>query len=51
MLIVDWQTNLLNAYSSNTSPMGNVPSISSSRGMPENDESNRKRQVRLLKNR
>jgi hypothetical protein len=51
----DWPQNLLNVYSSSTSPMGNVQ-ISGSRsnggsGMPENDDSNRKRQVRLLKNR
>jgi hypothetical protein len=54
-IILDWPQNLLNVYSSSTSPMGNVQ-ISGSRsnggsGMPENDDSNRKRQVRLLKNR
>uniref|UniRef100_A0AC34Q8W1 BZIP domain-containing protein n=1 Tax=Panagrolaimus sp. JU765 TaxID=591449 RepID=A0AC34Q8W1_9BILA len=49
----DWSSNLLNVYNSNTtSPMGSVSGLSGSRsGMPENDESNRKRQVRLLKNR
>uniref|UniRef100_A0A914YK79 BZIP domain-containing protein n=1 Tax=Panagrolaimus superbus TaxID=310955 RepID=A0A914YK79_9BILA len=50
----DWPQNLLNVYSSSTSPMGGVQ-ISGNRsngsGMPENDDSNRKRQVRLLKNR
>ena len=51
--ISDWPSNLLNVYNSNTSPMGSVSSLSGGRGpgMPETDESNRKRQVRLLKNR
>ena len=51
--ISDWPSNILNVYNSNTSPMGNVSSLSGGRGpgMPETDESNRKRQVRLLKNR
>ncbi|KAE9555530.1 hypothetical protein FO519_001298 [Halicephalobus sp. NKZ332] len=49
----DWPSNLLNVYNSNTSPMGSVSSLSGGRGpgVPESDESNRKRQVRLLKNR
>jgi hypothetical protein len=48
----DWPQNLLNVYSSSSSPIGNMQmSGGRSNGPPENDESNRKRQVRLLKNR
>jgi hypothetical protein len=51
----DWPQNLLNVYSSSSSPIGNMQMSGnggSRSGMPpENDESNRKRQVRLLKNR